>query len=295
MLARNHAYELTSKDGESVQKTEVLELMSDQEETDTRVVIYAMYGSSKGYKSLRVRSPDSDIFFILLHHAQRIQSELYFDTGSGNKRRLINVSKLAIKYGPQNCSALLGLHAFTGCDTTSSFKGIAKVKPLKLMLKKSKFESEFAKLGESWEVPDDLIVELESFTCGMYCNTKISSVDSLCLSILTKKCGNPEKLDPRKTVDLTTLPPCSSTLLQHIRRANYQVAVWKGADDQFLEVPPAEGHGWVAGDLGLEPLWCEGPILPDGLSELLEDAVETDSEEEYNYDSDSSTEESDID
>ena len=137
------------------------------------------------------------------------------------------------------------------------------------------------------DVPERLIV--------IDCYPVISNVDSLCLSILTKKCGNPEKLDPRKTVDLTTLPPCSSTLLQHIRRANYQVAVWKGADDQFLEVPPAEGHGWVAGDLGLEPLWCEGPILPHGLSELLEDAVETDSEEEYNYDSDSSTEESDID
>ena len=170
-----------------------------------------------------------------------IKCEIYFDTGSGNKRRLLNVSRMAINYGEQHCAALLGLHAFTGCDTTSSFKGIAKLKPLKLMLKRDKYESVFAKLGESWEVPGDVMVELESFTCGMYCNTKTNSVDSLRLSLLTKKCGNTEKLDPKKTVDLTELPPCRKSLSQHIKRANYQTAVWKSASECFVEVPPVEG------------------------------------------------------
>ena len=46
---------------------EIEELKSNQEETDTRVVRYLNYAVKLGYKSAVVRTPDSDIFFILLH------------------------------------------------------------------------------------------------------------------------------------------------------------------------------------------------------------------------------------
>ena len=46
---------------------EILELVSNQEETDARVVLYPSYVVKHGYKSAVVRTPDSDIFFILLH------------------------------------------------------------------------------------------------------------------------------------------------------------------------------------------------------------------------------------
>ena len=35
-------------------------------------------------------------------------------------------------------NALLGLHAYKGCDTVSAFSGKGKVKPLKLMMKNEK-------------------------------------------------------------------------------------------------------------------------------------------------------------
>ena len=41
-------------------------------------------------------------------------------------------------------NALLGLHAYTGCDTVSTFSGKCKVKPLKLMMKNEKYISTFA-------------------------------------------------------------------------------------------------------------------------------------------------------
>ena len=56
------AYQLDSYNGE-VTTHEIHELSSDQEETDTRVVCT----STMGYKSAVVRTPDRDIFFILLH------------------------------------------------------------------------------------------------------------------------------------------------------------------------------------------------------------------------------------
>ena len=41
-------------------------LESDEEETDTRVVIYLKYAEKLGFKSAVVRTPDSDIVFILV-------------------------------------------------------------------------------------------------------------------------------------------------------------------------------------------------------------------------------------
>ena len=59
------------------------ELFSDQEETDTRVVLYLQHAAKLGYKSAVVRTPDTDIFLILLHHAHSITLTIYLDTGTG--------------------------------------------------------------------------------------------------------------------------------------------------------------------------------------------------------------------
>ena len=48
VIAGNSAYELTSKDSLTVDKTEMCELKSNQEETDTRVVLYSIFGSKQG-------------------------------------------------------------------------------------------------------------------------------------------------------------------------------------------------------------------------------------------------------
>jgi hypothetical protein len=121
VVLQGHCYLLTSTDGQSVTKTEIPTLLSNQEETDTRVVLYSLYDQEMGYENVCIRTPDSDIFFILLHHAHKCQSHLIFDTGTGNKRRLISISKLADAYGPRLCASLLAFHAYTHCDSTSAF------------------------------------------------------------------------------------------------------------------------------------------------------------------------------
>ena len=86
---------LLKDNGASVMMTENPKLKSDQEETDTRVVLYCFYAADKEYNYVRVRSPDSDIFFILLYYASKINITLLFDRSSRCKRRLFNISQLA--------------------------------------------------------------------------------------------------------------------------------------------------------------------------------------------------------
>ena len=110
---------------------ESYELMSDQEETDTRVVLYLQYAAGLGYKSAIVRTPDTEIFMILLHHAHSIPLTIFLDTGTGKHRQIINVSEVAESLGNDYCTTILGLYVFTGEDVTSAFKGKGKVGPMK--------------------------------------------------------------------------------------------------------------------------------------------------------------------
>ena len=183
------------------------------------------------------------------------------------------------------CTALMALHAFTGCDSTSAFKGVGKIKPIKTMQKMPKYQPLLAKLGDSWEVSEDLVKDLEEFTCAMYGKPRFTNIDDLRYTILKGKCDVEGKLDPSNNVDMGSLPPCGKSLLQHIRRVNYQVGIWKRAYIAEPEIPnPADGHGWVMVDGRLEPMWCEGDILPRQLTSILESVVQ--SEEEDDSDSD---------
>ena len=139
---------LLKDNGASVMMTEIPKLEFDQEETDTRVVLYCFYAADKEYSYVQVRSPERDSFFIFLYYASKINIILLFDIGSRCKRRLLNISQLAHDFTPLYCDALLGLHAFSRCYTISVFQGIGKVKPIKLRQKKPRYQILFQNLGK---------------------------------------------------------------------------------------------------------------------------------------------------
>ena len=77
---QDKAYELTSQD-DKVEASEIHILMSNEEETDTRVILCLNYAVELGYKSAVVRTPDTDIFFLLLHYALDVKLKIYLQTG----------------------------------------------------------------------------------------------------------------------------------------------------------------------------------------------------------------------
>ncbi len=136
IVKEGKAYQLKSSNGE-VMTNEIPELSSDQEETDTRIILYLHYDAKLGYKSAVVRTPDSDIFFIMLHHSHSISLTILLDIGMGKHRQIINVTELAESLEPEYCTTLLGFYVFSGEDCTSAFKGKGKVGPLKKLQKKT--------------------------------------------------------------------------------------------------------------------------------------------------------------
>ena len=65
--------------------------------------------------------------------------------------------------GQDVSKALLGLHAFTGCDSVSAFMGIGKARSFKLLRSKNEFQVMFQNLGEQWSITGEMCVQLESF------------------------------------------------------------------------------------------------------------------------------------
>ena len=133
-----------------VEVRELPTIYNNQEETDTRVVLYLHHAAALGYKNAVVRTPDTDIFVILLYHAHAIKLTVYLDTGSGKHRQLINLSELAESLGEDYCATLLGFYVFSGEDCTSAFKGKGKVGPLKKLEKNPRFHKAFRQLGNDW-------------------------------------------------------------------------------------------------------------------------------------------------
>ena len=112
------------------------ELFSSQEEADTKIILHCVHASNQPpCEKIIVRSPDTDDFLLLLAFSSEIKKNLFFDTSTGNNRCQLAISNLSDKTPSKLRQALLGLHAFTGCDSTSSFIGKAKIRPLSIMKK----------------------------------------------------------------------------------------------------------------------------------------------------------------
>ena len=279
---------LSSEDGSSTETTLITDLCSNQEEADTRIILHLMHmikEDTLANKTITIRSPDTDVFILLLHFCVEINDKVYFDTGCGNKRRLLFVNDVISNHGKEFVKSLLCLHAFTGCDTTSSFIRRGKVRPFKLLKKTSEFWPCFTSLGLNEVVTDALLESLESFVCVMYGKPTHHRVNQLRhdLAMIKFKSSN-NSLSSFEGTDLCFLPPCQESLVMHIKRANYQTFIWKNANVAFQELPSVQESGWRLEDGTLQVLWNQSSVV---LPEISCISAESTDDDDNNMDSDS--------
>jgi len=153
------------------------EITSNHQEADTRILLHARH-ASLSYEEIVVSTPDTDVFLIMLSLISDMNIRLYMLTGTGSKRRIIDMNAVSDNvFDNQNqtntsknnlLKALIGFHCFTGCDTISLFAGRAKLKPLKLFLTHSDYVDAFHALGSEQHLDDDVLEQLERFTIHMY-------------------------------------------------------------------------------------------------------------------------------
>ena len=235
----------------------VPQLASKQEEADTKMFLAASYASSRGSNSVTIQTVDSDVAILGCYFAPSIGTELYVNIGTGKYERLLNVSQA--QFEGKLSRALPRLHAFSGCDSTSAFHSIGKVKWLNLVLSNEIFRDALALLGEDLSIQDTIFEAIEQLVCTAYGFESETDIDR----VRYKKCCGKKFPEPSR------LPPTKDELKQHIKRANYQTFIWKNALQRDCQIPNASDHGWKLEDGCLKVHWMDNQPAPDEILELV--------------------------
>ena len=105
---------------------------------------------------------------------------MYQKCGTKARTRFLDITKRSNTLGRSVCNALIGMHAFTGCDTISAFVGRGKMTALKQIKSDKAYQQAFTELGRSWEVSEELSEKLQEITCRMYLpSTRTTHVNKL--------------------------------------------------------------------------------------------------------------------
>ena len=91
-------------------------------------------------------------------------------------------------------------------------------------------------------------------------------------------------INVKKKIELCSLSTFKKALIPHIRRANFQMAIWRRADTPLIASPKlTDGHGWHADDDGsMMPLLFVGDRLQEVLivNEDLPNVGESDDDDD---------------
>ena len=184
-----------------------------------------------------LQSPDTDVLALSVAHFSDINcAEFWFKAGVKDRLRYVPVHAVSQEVGKKMCRALLAFHAITGCDSTSALAGIGK-KGWQLLSRSEEHQDSLSLLGTQPSLSDNIAAKCEDFICDLYPSSRKMprTADELTYFVFCQKKQKNE-----------LLPPTSDSLLQHMKRANYQAFVWRKALTAIQHLPRPERNGLVA-------------------------------------------------
>lgn len=232
----------------------VANLQCDHEEADTRMFLHATH-AAQHCDNVVLHSPDTDVLVIAIGCAHNVDARLYIC----HSNEIISVSEIVQCFGQPASAAMIGLHAFSGCDSVSAFRGKGKKRMLTLLEKSDLYASAFSRLGSTWNVPQESAKLIEKLTCELYGQKNISDLNELRYRLF--KVGQYSQ---------ASLPPNKDSFMLHLKRANYQAAIWRKCLQRHIQSPPPEEHGWLVEMSGQQKLVVRYSTLPIAPASLLE-------------------------
>ena len=220
------------------------DLYNTHEETDLIIVNQLVHATAKmGSTDICVVWDDTDVFVLLIHFYCREKLDCNVTMKSPIVgRRIIDIKTAVIKH-KDIADNLPGMHALTGCDSTSYLYGIGKTAALKVLT--------YGKCLSLLGVVDigrdeNILTQATSFiaTCyGAKCDGDLSKIRYDVWS--SKMAKSKISCAPK----LKSIPPTSDAFAEHVKRAHYQTIIWKSSlsSGSPLNVNPLD-HGWIKKD-----------------------------------------------
>lgn len=207
---------------------------------------------------IQVVSDDTDVFILLVHWVYKasILSKVQMERWDG---MILDINATCANLGPK-CLQLLGMHALSGCDTTSYPYCKGKIRALNTLL-----SGEFpglADIGEISMTETGLFQAALPFFTALYQQLPGTSMESARYNLFAKRKNTPK---------IMALPPTSANLLYHVLRAHLQVMLWKAADHQ---APPSESgditnFGWDMQEGIPVPKMNQNDPVPPNLMDVI--------------------------
>ena len=234
------------------------------EEADNRIMLHVKHAVANSHTKVTIKTVDSDVVVIALSWYRHISNikELWIEFGTGKHRRYIPIHKLSEHLTPPIAEALPFFHAFTGCDTVSTFAGIGKRSAWNAWMKYHDVDETFIKLGNhqcSSLIQNKVSDELQRFVCLMYDRTTTTSNVDDCRRILFTK----------KNQAIQNIPPTLDALIQHTKRAALQAFIWNKCLERAPVIPQSTEFGWKSIQSGFEPVWTTLPDVSSHCEELV--------------------------
>ena len=116
-----------------------------------------------------------------------------------------------------------------------------------------------AALGDSWEVSEQLLENIEEYVCYIYGKKtkKVNDVRNFLFQDKLRKGG--------KVIDLSLLPPCQRVLYLHVQRENMIARIWKTCKiPTSAQLNPLD-HGW---DNDYHKKWSD-VVFPNDVTDLI--------------------------
>ncbi|KAL9976836.1 hypothetical protein ACROYT_G014171 [Oculina patagonica] len=145
-----------------------------------------------------------------------------------------------------------------GCDAMSSFAGKGKRKAFETVRDSQVMSDNVQVIGESLTISGQSITRLQEVVCMLYNDNRCKLVNDLGYKMFCKG----------KNVQSHQHPPTSAALRYHLKRANYQVFLWKKALQPRIEQEPVS-HGWKLKEGCLEIVWTDLAPSPQAVMEIV--------------------------
>ena len=200
----------------SSSREKVLALTCDHGEADIRIILHGLEATKKGDDHIMGFFRDTDVLLFLLHFFGGTDHIVWMIGGTARERRCYPVHTIYKIQAQDVHKNILGFHALTESDITSSFSGFVKKSCWKMFIQHPLLLDEVGR--------DGLFEPVEEFICYLYMAPDVKGgVDKARVDIFRK--GKKE---------LDHLSPTSDALQLRAMRANYQSNVWLHADKQCI-------------------------------------------------------------
>ena len=178
------------------------------EEADISMVSHVLNAAASGKHVIRVISDDTDVFVLLVFwvYQNNLQCKVQMQHWDGS---ILDINATCHELGFK-CLQLLGVHALSGCDTTSYPFKKGKLTAIKV-LKNGNFQGLYDVLGNVDANKDELLEAGKAFFLALYRQPSDISMEMARFLIYTKN---------KKSPEIMSLSPTSENPWFHILRTH---------------------------------------------------------------------------